>query len=202
MATEPARERRSHSNEDILSAVRDLLLEHGSRGATTAAISERSGAPTGSLYHRFGSRATMVAELWIRTIQRFHAELFGATDLAEPGIERAMAGVRAIVDFCSSNPADARLMLVASRQELEDDPSLPADLAESLRTLNDPVEVLVKQLARELYGRVSRAGLDRVSIGVIGLPYTAVRRCLLQDRDPAQMRSLVEQAARAVLSTP
>jgi hypothetical protein len=35
--------------------------------------------------------------------------------------------------------------------------------------------VLVKQLARDLYGRVSRAGLDRVSLGVMGLPYTAIR---------------------------
>ena len=201
VAAPPSRERRSHSDEEILLAVRDLLLEHGSRGVTTAAISERSGAPTGSLYHRFGSRANMVAELWIRTIRSFHLELFDATGRAEPGMERAMAGVRAIVDFCSKNPDDARLMLVASRVELEGDPSLPAELAESLRTLNDPVEALVTQLARELYGRISRAGLDRVSIGVIGLPYTAVRRCLLQGRDPAQVRSLVQQASHAVLST-
>jgi AcrR family transcriptional regulator len=200
MTQVPRRERRSHSDDEMLAAVRDLLLEHGSRGVTTAAISERSGAPTGSLYHRFGSRANMVAELWIRTIRKFHVELFVATDSAEPGMKRAMAGVNAIVDFCSKNQPDARLMLVASVTELENDPSLPADLAESLRTLNEPVEALVGQLTRELYGRISRAGLDRVSIGVMGLPYTAVRRCLLQDRDPAQVRVLVEQAARAVLA--
>ncbi len=192
--------RRSHSDEQILEAVRDLLLEQGSRGATTAAISERSGAPTGTLYHRFGSRANMVAELWIRTIRRFHDELLAATAEAEPGMDRALAGVRAVVDFCSANRADARLMLVASRQELEDDPALPEHLARALRTLNDPVEALLKQLTGELYGRVTRAGLDRVAIAVTGLPYTAVRRCLLQDRNPAQLRSLVEESARAVLS--
>jgi hypothetical protein len=50
----------------------------------------------------------------------------------------------------------------------------PPEPAESLRTLNDRVEVLAKQLARDLYGRVSRAGLDRDSLGVMGLPYTVV----------------------------
>lgn len=199
--TQPARRpRRSHSDDEMLTAVRDLLLEHGPRGVTTAAISQRSGAPTGSLYHRFGSRSNMVAELWIRTIQKFHAEFFAATDAAEPGMDRAMAGVRAIVDFCSKNQPDARLMLVASVAELENDESLPPELTESLRTLNDPVELLMKQLARELYGRAHRSGLDRVSIGVMGLPYTAVRRCLLQGRDPAQVRGLVEETAVAVLS--
>lgn len=201
--TQPARRpRRSHSDDEMLAAVRDLLIEHGPRGVTTAAITERSGAPTGSLYHRFGSRSTMIAELWIRTIRKFHAEFFAATDAAEPGMDRAMAGVRAIVDFCSKNQPDARLMLVASVAELQNDESLPPALAESLKTLNDPVEVLMRQLARELYGRANRGGLDRVAIGVMGLPYTAVRRCLLQGRDPAQVRELVERSARAILSDP
>ena len=98
----------------------------------------------------------MVAELWVRTIRKFHLELFAATDIAGPGMDRAMHGVRAIVDFCSKNQPDARLMLVASVTELENDASLPAELAESLRALNEPVEVLVGELTRELYGRISR----------------------------------------------
>lgn len=142
----------------------------------------------------------MVAELWIRTIRRFQEYLLAATKDAGPGMDRAVAAVHAIVDFCSENRADARLMLIASRQELEDDPALPQHLAQSLRTLNDPVEAMIKHLAGELYGRVTRQGLDRVAIAVTGLPYTAVRRCLLQDRNPAQLRSLVADSARAVLS--
>ncbi len=63
-------------------------MEAGPRGVTTAAVSVRSGAPTGSLYHRFGSRAAMVAELWVRTIRRFHAFLFEATSDVEPGLPR------------------------------------------------------------------------------------------------------------------
>lgn len=191
---------RMHTDEQILSAVRDLLLAHGPRGVTTAAVSERSGAPTGSLYHRFGSRAAMVAEMWVRTIREFHSELFKVSAVAEPGMDRALALAGAIVDYSSRNPQSARLMLVASREELENDPSISSELGNSLATLNDPVNELVMQLAEELYGRASLSGVDRVTIGVIGIAYTAVRRMLLSDRDPIEIKPLVLTAARATLS--
>jgi AcrR family transcriptional regulator len=191
---------RMHTDEQILSAVRDLLLAHGPRGVTTAAVSERSGAPTGSLYHRFGSRAAMVAEMWVRTIREFHSELFKVSAAAEPGMDRALALAGAIVDYSSRNPQSARLMLVASREELENDPTISSDLRTSLATLNDPVNELVVQLAEELYGRASLNGVDRVTIGVIGIAYTAVRRMLLSDRDPIEIKPLVLTAARATLS--
>lgn len=190
---------RTHTDEQILTAVRDLLLTHGSRGVTTAAVSERSGAPTGSLYHRFGSRAAMVAEMWVRTIREFHRHVLGAAAAAEPGMDRALALAGAIVDYSSLHPEDARLMLIASREELMQDATIPSELRDDLATLNDPVEDVVKQLARELYGRVSPTGVDRVMIGVIGIPYTAVRRTLLNGTDPKRIKSIVLRAARATL---
>jgi AcrR family transcriptional regulator len=191
---------RTHTDEQILSAVRDLLLAHGSRGVTTAAVSERSGAPTGSLYHRFGSRSAMVAEMWVRTIRDFHVELLAAADAADPGMDRAMAVAGAIIDYSARHPEDARLMLIASREELQDDPTIPEDLLASLGTLNDPVNALVKQLVRELYGRVSAGGVDRVMIGVIGIAYTAVRHMLLKNADPARIKPMVLEASRAMLT--
>src|SRR5215218_4916661 len=132
--------RRTHSEEAILAAVRDLLLEAGPRGVTTAAVSVRSGAPTGSLYHRFGSRAAMVAELWVRTIRRFHAFVFEATSSVAPGLPRALALGQAVVSFAAEHPEDARLLLIASREELAKDSDLPSGLTEELATLNQPVE--------------------------------------------------------------
>lgn len=204
--TNPAPEtktgRRTHSEDAILGAVRDLLLEAGPRGVTTAAVSVRSGAPTGSLYHRFGSRAAMVAELWVRTIRRFHAFLFEATADAEPGLPRALAFGQAVVTFAARHPEDARLLLIASREELARDSNLPSELTEELATLNQPVEELARQLCRELYGRVTPAGVERVVLAVVGLPYTAVRRRLLQNRSPDGLWPLVEQGARAILAGP
>ena len=52
--------------------------------------------------------------------------------------------------------------------------------------LNRPVERAVVQLARRLYGRRSRAALDRTLLAVFDLPYGAARRHLISGAPPAQ----------------
>src|SRR5215204_5291529 len=62
-----------HPTDTMLDAARDLLLEDGSRSATIEAIASSSGAPTGSIYHRFGSRDALIARLWMRAVYRSQA---------------------------------------------------------------------------------------------------------------------------------
>ena len=42
-----------HPTDSILDAARGVVLEQGLGAATVAAIAESSGAPVGSIYHRF-----------------------------------------------------------------------------------------------------------------------------------------------------
>jgi len=142
----------------------------------------------------------MVAELWIRTARDFQADVEAATRSAEPGMDRAMATVDAIIDFAARRPADAKLMLTANRSGLEDDPSLPQDLADSLRSLDAPIDALTRQLARELFGRATPMALDKVHIGVFGVVYTTLRQALTHGRDPRDLRRVLEDAAKAVLA--
>ena len=190
--------RRTYSDEQILSAVRDLLLAEGPRGVTTAAVSARSGAPVGSLYHRFPSRSAMVAQLWIRTIRDFHQFLLAAAERSEPGLDRALTVALATIDFAAQYPEDARLLAMASREELRSSEGLTADLVDALDDLNAPAEALAAQLARELYGRASRPSVERVVFAVFGIPYTAVRH-RRPGRDLGPMRELVRVASRAAL---
>jgi AcrR family transcriptional regulator len=190
---------RAYSDEQILSAVRDLLLAEGPRGVTTAAVSARSGAPVGSLYHRFPSRSAMVAQLWIRTIRELHQFIIAAAEQAEPGMDRALTVALATIDFAAERPEDARLLAMASREELRSSEGLTADLAEALEDLNAPAQALAAQLARELYGRAGRAAVDRVVFAVFGIPYTAVRHRHPPDRDLTPMREPVRAACRAAL---
>ena len=53
-----------HRVDAILDATSRLVLEKGVRSATVDAIARRSGAPVGSLYHRFGSRDRLLVQMW------------------------------------------------------------------------------------------------------------------------------------------
>lgn len=63
---------RKHASDAILDAARSLLLDGGPRAATIAAIAGASGAPPGTLNHRFGNRAAIMSATWLRAVERFH----------------------------------------------------------------------------------------------------------------------------------
>ena len=119
------------------------------------AIAEASGAPTGSIYHRFGSRDELIARLWIRAVQRSQASFLVAVDRGGAR-EAALAAATSILDFCEEHPADAQLLVAFRRDDLIR--AIPEGaLADELAVLNRPVEQAVVQLARRLYG----AGAER-----------------------------------------
>lgn len=190
-----------HPTDAMLDAARDLLLEDGAHSATVEAIASASGAPTGSIYHRFGSRDELIARLWMRAVYRSQASFVAALEANDPK-EAALAAAMSIVDFCEEHPADARLLVSFRREDLiRSAPEGP--LANELAELNRPVERAVVDLARRLYGTRSRATLDRVLMAVFDLPYGAVRRYLISGaRLPAGLKADLTRAVSAVLETP
>lgn len=182
----------------MLDAARDLLLERGSASATVEAIADLSGAPTGSIYHRFGSRDGLLTRLWIRAVHRSQSSFLAALEHEDPQAA-ALAGARSIMEFCEREPADARLLVSFRREDLiRTAPS--GQLADELEELNRPVEAAVVTLARRLYGRSTRAAVDRTLLAVFDLPYGAVRRYLITgSKIPAGLRDDVARAVEAVL---
>src|SRR5215218_11054722 len=163
-----------HPTDTMLDAARDLILEDGSRSATIAAA---SGAPTGSIYHRFGSRDELITRLWMRAVYRSQASFVTALERRDAK-DAALAAAMSIIDFCEEHPADAQLLVSFRREDLiRSAPEGP--LADGLADLNRPVERAVVHLARRLYGTRSRAALDRTLMAVFDLPYGAVRRYLI-----------------------
>src|SRR5215211_7681414 len=161
----------------MLDAARDLLLQDGSRAATVEAIAAASGAPIGSIYHRFGSRDELITRLWMRAVYRSQASFVAAIEEPDPR-EAAIAAALSIIDFCREHPADAQLLASFGREDLI--VATPeGTLADELRELNRPVERAVSDLARRLYGKRTRAALDRTLLAVFDLPYGAARRHLV-----------------------
>jgi AcrR family transcriptional regulator len=187
-----------HSDETILDATRDLLVRGGPDAATTAAISTASGAPVGSLYHRFGSRTQLFAQVWLRTVSRFQAGLLAAAD-GTTGIERALAVADWTVEFAIRHPDDARLLLQGRREELLADADLPAETRQSLATLNRPVARLLRQLAVDLFGAATPRQRELLTIAVIDVPYAIVSRHLRHGTSAKTHRDLVAGTVRALL---
>jgi AcrR family transcriptional regulator len=188
-----------HLPDSILDAARTLALDSGAGGATVAEIARASKAPVGSIYHRFGSRGELLARLWIRAVHRSQASFLAAIDRTEP-VEAAVAGALAIVEFCESEPADARLLVAFRREDLIRAP-LPQELTEELEELNKPLQHAIARLARELHGSAGRAAVERTLLAVFDLPYGVARRHLVAGKPlPGRLREDVEKAVRAVLA--
>lgn len=189
-----------HETDTMLDAARDLLLEEGARAATIEAIASASGAPSGSIYHRFQSRDELIARLWIRAVRRSQLDFLVAMEIDEPE-EAAVCAAMSILDFCEEHPADARLLVAYRQQDLVR--MIPeGPVHEDLEALNRPVQSAVGDLARRLYGKRTRPAIERVVLVTFDIPYGAARRHLIGGSPfPRGLRRDVERAVRAVLNS-
>jgi AcrR family transcriptional regulator len=187
-----------HSSDTILDAARTLAVERGLAAATIAEIARLSGAPSGSIYHRFGSRDDLLARMWIRAARRSQEAFLAAARAAEP-IEAAVAAALSVYDFCDRQSADARLLLAFRREDLSQGAATP-EVARELHELNRPIEHATRELARRLYGKANPAAIDRVALAVFDLPHGAIRRPLISGMKlSGRRRHSLETAVRAVL---
>jgi AcrR family transcriptional regulator len=188
-----------HSAAAILDGARTAVLADGA--ATINEIAAMSGAPAGSIYHRFGSRDVLLAEMWIRAVVRSQDRFLVAIESADEPMNAAVAAGLSVLDFAIQEGDDARLLISLRRTQLIRSP-LPPQLGERLRQLNRPVESAVARLARDIYGTSSMACRQRVALAIIDIPYGAIRRFLIADtRPPDTLRPHVERAIRAVLDS-
>jgi AcrR family transcriptional regulator len=188
-----------HSEDAILDAARSLVLESGARSATLNAIAEASGAPKGSIYHRFASLDDLLAELWIRAVRRSQAEFIEALNKPD-ATSAALAAALSLYDFAQRQPADARLLASLRREDLVDSVKAPR-LQSELAGLNRPLEAALTRLARRLYGRATKGTVERTLTAVVDLPMGAIRRHLIGGTPlPSSLRRQLEAAVRAALA--
>jgi AcrR family transcriptional regulator len=188
---------RKHETDAILDAARRLVLAEGPRAASVAAIAKVSGAPVGTLYHRFGNRDGVVTAVWLRALERFQARAMAASgsDPLEVAVQMAVA----TVDFARDCAEDARLLLTIRPDDLRDAEPDP-EFTTTLAAMNAPLVDRVTELARQLYGRGDARSVDAVTRAVVDLPYAVVRRHAHDDGMPAWVRTDVATSVRALLA--
>ncbi len=189
---------RKHDTDTILDAARALVLRDGPRAASVAAIARASGAPVGTLYHRFGSRDGVLAAAWLRALEGFQRRALDAAADPDP-LEAAVAMAVSPIAFARERPEDARLLLTLRRDDLLD--ADPDDAFRArLRAINAPLEAAVRALARALRGRADARALDAITRAVVDLPNAAIRRYVRDGgRLPPWLERDVGEAARRLL---
>jgi AcrR family transcriptional regulator len=193
---------RKHETDVILDAARALVLAGGPRAASVAAIAKSSGAPAGTLYHRFGNRDGILTAAWLRALQRFQSRVMACSDSAtetpEAAREAAVAMAVAAISFARELPQDARLLLTIRPADLLDgEPD--AQFQETLAAMNKPLTGRVRDLARKLYGSKDSRTIDAVSRAVADLPYAVVRRHAHDEPMPSWLEADVAASVRAML---
>lgn len=164
------------TDDQILDAALALLAAGGPGAATIAAISEATGAPVGSIYHRFASRELLMARVWMRIVAAFQRGFIQA--LADEDSERA--AVRAIdhvLRWAREQPAEMRVLVLYRREDLA--ARWPEELGRDLAGLRRGLEVALRDYARARYGRDDQDAVARVTFALVDIPYAAVRRYVL-----------------------
>ncbi|MEO3806002.1 TetR/AcrR family transcriptional regulator [Nonomuraea sp. B1E8] len=178
--------------DQILDVALAIAAEDGPGKVTMAAIAARLGGPTGSLYHRFGSRDLLLATLWLRTTQRFQDGFVAALTGGD-----AEGAALHTPRWCRAQPAEAALLLLYRRQDLA--ARWPAELGQELDQCNARLPAALDAFAAAHPG-IDR---DRLVFAVIDVPYGAVRRHLLERRSPPPLvDELIVSVCRAVLTSP
>lgn len=188
---------RKHETDVILDATRALVLADGPRAASVAAIARVSGAPAGTLYHRFGNRNGILTAAWLRALERFQSRAIAAA--GETPLEAAVAMGVAAVEFAREVPEDARLLLTIRPGDLLDGKP-DADFQAQLTAMNAPLLERLRELARGLYGTDDDRTMDAMARAVVDLPYAAVRRHANADAMPAWLEQDLAYAVRKLLS--
>lgn len=179
-----------YSVDELLDAAVVLLAEHGPAAVSMSAVARAVGAPSGSVYHRFPTRAALCGELWMRTEERFQGGFADA--LTPPGdtTERCVAAARFAVHWCREHPVEAQVLLAGA--EALDRAAWPEPIVERRETLHRTVNRLLGELDVDL---------DRLSAALIDVPYAIVRRHLVAgQRIPEAADAIVEDCARALVS--
>jgi AcrR family transcriptional regulator len=197
---------RVHDENAILDAAEKLLAGGDPNALTIRSLAKHTGAPSGSLYHAFGSRSGLLGAMWLRGARLFlahqrrsiEAALAGRGTPRENALAATIAAARTFADLRRERPDTAAFLMSHRRERLLDE-RLPAELAAALRELDRELLSMLRRLAEALWDRTDRVAVDTVAACVVDLPTAllASRRPRRVDAEhvlAAAVRGIIEHA--------
>ncbi|MCV7172298.1 TetR family transcriptional regulator [Mycobacterium manitobense] len=175
--------------DQLLDAAAAIVAADGAAAVTVSAVARAVDAPSGSMYHRFPSRAALCGELWMRTEERFQNGLIAVLERSGERQDRVAAGALYTVQWCRDHADEAQVLLAGPDAFCRIE--WPTVLEDRRKTLH---RRMIRQL-RDMGGPV-----DRVTAALVDIPSAVVRRHLAaRSRVPATADGIVVDCARALV---
>lgn len=189
-----AREER-YTADQLLDAAGQAVLEHW-RSATVRHVLELSGAPSGSVYHRFPTRHALFGALWERSIRRFHVGLLDA--MAQPDPRDALRGAAVhIPRYCREHPVEAKAMTLYRLPDLLD--LVTVERRDDLAGINDDVNAALHGLVGRRFGADTPELYRLALVATRQCPYGMIRPLIGGDI-PSELDEMCVAAAEGILA--
>jgi len=184
--------------DQFLESARRLIAAEGPSAATIGAVARETRAPTGSLYHRFRSRDTLVGEVWLQAATAFQNGYFAV--LREDDAPRAgLRAVRYFVHRVGTRLPEARTLLLYRREDFIGR-GWPASMERRAAALREQMTQEVRSFAHRSVGRTDQRTLRMVTFALLEAPLAAVRQHVqANEPPPASVDLLVAATYRAVM---
>lgn len=192
---------REHDLDQLLDHARALWVEGGRPAVTVRALSARSGASNGSLYHAFGSRDGLLARVWAREASRFLAFQRAAAEAARAtgtAADAMVAAALAPAGYAAEDEHGARLLLSATGDDLATG-ELAAEQRDELARLRVELGGLITELAGWVWGAADSQTVQLARHCVVDLPSALL---LAESRTTDQVaRRALESAVRGIVTS-
>lgn len=164
-------------NEDIfITAAIEIVAHCGVSAVSISAIANKTGAPVGSVYHRFESRDTILAKAWLRVKKDFRSTV--ASKWAAKDTWHAVA---CFLAWCRTNPVHAKFLLRCENYPVFSE-TLSPDLHGQLESEQAALDACFAQCARIASREPVNENIDAMlRFILIDSPTAIVRPYLMQN---------------------
>jgi AcrR family transcriptional regulator len=185
-----------HATDALLDAAVELFAAGGARAVTMTAVARRTGAPSGSVYHRFPGRGALLAALWRRTASEFEGAFRDVLGPA-PTPQDAVRAARWMVDWCRAHPGRAAV-LNGGPQSFEPE-TWPSDALRAHRAGQKARDRAIASAVTSV-ADIARIETDEAAFALFGLPMAVVGEHLRRAEPvPAGASALVGRLAARLL---
>lgn len=185
----------------FLEAAIRLIAENGAAGLSIAGLAEAVGAPTGSVYHRYRSRADLLGDVWLSIVEEFQAGFLARLEDDEGAHAREAALFTP--KWAAENEEKAWILLLNRSKDLERDSWSQALRVREKTAAHDLMLAMARFTKAKFGARAALRDRAKVRFALIDMPSAAVRPYLeARESIPACVREFVILSFDSVFKQP